>query len=145
MPVAQSFRDTDSSVHLKGLRELQRSMRKAADGAGPEFRKELKGLGGAVLGRARSNAPVGPRPKRSSTRPLAASLRIAVNAKGVSIYSNEPHAYVQDRGGRVGKGAIITRARASGYLTRAVRDGKPETTAAIERLLDKLDSQIKTT
>ncbi len=135
---------TDDSVRVKGLRELQSSMRKAGGEAARDLKRDLRTLGKTVLADAKSNAPVGPRPKRSSTKPLAASLRISVNQRGVSVYSNAEHAYVQDRGGRVGKGAVITRASASGYMTKAVADARPRVNRELEQILDRLDAGIHT-
>lgn len=144
MPATGAYRDTGDTIAVRGLDELRKGLKAAGDGADKRLRADLKEIGTGVLKDARANAPVGPRPKRSSTKPLAQSLRIAVNAKGVSVYSNELHAYIQDSGGRVGKGAVVTRARASHYMTDAVRDSKPKTTAALDRLLSSLERQITT-
>ena len=119
-------------------------MRKAGQGADKELKKRLRGLGKTVLVAAKSNAPVGPRPKRSSTPPLAGSLRVSVSSVGVSIYSNAAHAYVQDRGGKVGRGAIIQRGNASGYMTKAVATNSARINQELERLLDEIAAEIHT-
>lgn len=139
MPASGSFRDTGNTLAVRGLNELRKGLKAAGEGAEKDLRRDLKEIGTGVLNRARAAAPVGPRPKRSDTKPLAQSLRIAVNAKGVSVYSGELHAYIQDSGGRVGKGAIVTSGRASHYMTKAVAESKGETNDALERLLDNLE------
>lgn len=137
--MAGGFKSGEDAIIVSGIPELRRALKAAGDGADKRLRADLKQIGEGVLKVAKANAPVGPRPKRSSTRPLRESLRIAVNAKGVSVYSNELHAAVQDVGGRVGNGAIVPRARASHYMTKAVKDSAADTTKALERLLDSLE------
>ncbi|MDP2712096.1 MAG: hypothetical protein Q8O56_12845 [Solirubrobacteraceae bacterium] len=136
---------SENTLVVRGLRPLQASMRRADRDALRDLRRDLRELGNSVRDGARSNAPVGPRPKRSATPPLAGSLRVSVTDKGVSVYSNAAHAYVQDRGGRVGRGAIITRARASGYLSRAVAGVDVQMTRKLNDVLDRIDSTITTT
>lgn len=135
---------TELSLHVKGLKSLQSSLRKASGEAGRDLKLGLKVLGKGVLADAKAGAPVGPRPRSSGAPPLLGSLRLSVTAKGVSVYSNAAHAYVQDRGGRIGNGAIIARASASGYMTKAVQSNQTKIAAGLERLLDDLERKIHT-
>jgi hypothetical protein len=130
---------------VHGLRELQSSLRRAEGDADKQLKRGLRDIGNVVLADARAFAPIGPRPRRSNTRPLAGSLRVAVNAKGVSVYSMQAHAYVQNSGGKVGRhGQVIKRASASGYMTRAVSQNQAKLNRELEQLLDRIESMIHT-
>lgn len=131
---------SDATIEVKGLKPLQSSLRKAE--GDKRFKKSLRELGKSVLTDARANAPVGPRPKSSKTPALAGSLKVSVTAKGVSVYSNAAHAYVQDRGGKLGKGAILPRASASGYLTKAVNSNQARVRIEVNKLLAKLERDL---
>lgn len=134
--------DRSQGTIVRGLQPLRSSMRKAGLTAAIELTAGMRVIGQHVRDDAQAGAPVGPRPKRAHSGPLAASLRVSVTQRGVSVYSNEPHAFVQDRGGRVGHGAIITRARASGYMSKAVSSNQVLVTAALDALLDNVERTI---
>ena len=95
-------RDTSQTLVVKGWQPLQASLKKAAGDTDKRLRVELRTLAKGVLVDARTHAPTGPRPKTADTPPLAGSLKVTVTNAGVSVYSNAKHAYVQDRGGKVG-------------------------------------------
>lgn len=134
----------DDSVRVKGLRELQSSLRKAEGDTDKMLKRDLRKLGNTVKDDAKANAPVGPRPKRSNTPPLAGSLRVSVTNRGVSIFSAAAHAYVQDRGGKVGRGAVIPRSSASGYLTKAAAQNRVRIDTELRQLVDRIADEIHT-
>lgn len=131
-------RDVGKALVVEGLVPLQKALKRAEGSADKELRKSIREAVKPVLSAARANAPVGPRPKRSNTPQLKGSIRLSVTTRGASVYSNAAHAYVQDRGGIVGRGAIIPRARASAYMTRAVAENRPETKRRLENVLDRI-------
>ena len=135
----------NTALAVQGLKPLMRALDRTADGAGKHLRRELRGVGKFVQGRARANAPVGPRPKRSNTKPLRGSIRASATLKGVSVYSDEEHALVQDRGGHVGRygpggygATVLQRNRVSGYMTRAVEQAQPEVSRRLQGVLDSV-------
>lgn len=69
---------------------------------------------------------------------LAASIRIGVNQRSVSIYSSAIHAIVQDQGGQVGRhhSTLLKRGEVSQYMTKAVRQTSGEVGSRINRVLD---------
>lgn len=136
--------DHSQALIVRGLQPLQSSLKKAEGDIGPKLKLGMKTLGRGVLHDAQSNAPVGPRPKRSKSSALAGSLKVSVTTSGVSIYSNAPHAYVQDRGGKVGGGAIVPRASASGYMTKAVSMNRAKIALTVDKLLTEVQNEIHT-
>lgn len=139
-------RDRGQGVAVEGLAPLQRALKKAEGDAGKELKASLKAIGEEVVKpRAERYAPVGPRPKRSDSPPLAESIRVAAAGVGVSVYSSAPHAAVQDSGGRVGRdrATVLTRENASQYMTRAVRDSQADISQRLEGLLDALENDFE--
>ena len=122
---------TSSAVRIEGLAELQRAFKRIDGNLGKDTRKVLREIAVPVQQRAKALAPV-------LTGALRSSIKIGATTRALSVYSNAPHALVQDRGGRVGKGAVIQRARASAYMTRAVQEGR----ANVEHQLGELGDRI---
>lgn len=137
MPVSRGL-----SIRVRGLRETQAALRRADSDAPKRMRAALRDIAEGVRSDARGNSPTGPRPKRASSPELASSLRVSARAGSVSVFSNAPHAAVQNWGGRVGHGAIIRRARASHYLSRAVAQNQARVERDMNALLDNLERII---
>lgn len=135
-----SLRDSGEALAVEGLVPLMRALKRAEGDAAKELRKAIRAAVKPVHDAAKAKAPVGPRPKRSKTKPLKQSVRMSTTQTGASIYSMEEHAYVQDRGGQVGRNrsTLLPRARASGYMTRAVRENRAATSKRLEGVLDSL-------
>lgn len=74
---------------------------------------------------------------------LAGSIRIGQTTSALSVYSNAPHARVQDEGGRVGHGAVITRASASAYMTKAVQQSQGDVEKALGGLGDDIANEFE--
>lgn len=141
----RTFTGRDAALVVQGLRPLTRALKKAEGNADKHLRGQLRTVGKFVQTRARANAPVGPRPKRSNTKPLRGSIRTSVTMKGISVYSDEEHALVQDRGGRVGRdgATVLQRGKVSGYMTRAVRDAGPEVSRRMQGVLDSIGNDFE--
>lgn len=136
-------RDAGRALVVEGLVPLQKALKRAEGNADKHLQRKLREAAKPVLESARSYAPTGPRPKRAKSPILKSSLRISVTQRGVSVYSNAPHAYVQDRGGRVGRyGQVIRRASASGYMTRAVNVNRSGTRERLESVLESLSDDF---
>lgn len=101
------------------------------------MRRSLREIAEPVRARARANVKhkTG---RRGAGSPLEPSIRIGVTARAVSVYSNKPHAAVQDLGGRVGQGALITRASASAYMTKAVQESGADVETSLEHLGERI-------
>ena len=123
------------SVQVRGLAELQRTFKRIGGDLPRNTRKALKEIADPIRAKAQANIQhkTG---RHSKDGPL--KVRISVTQKGVSVYSNEVYARIQDQGGRVGHGAIITRASASRYMTKAVQQSKGD----VERALNDLGNRI---
>lgn len=106
---------------------MQKAFKRVEGDVGPDTRKALKAIAVPVQARAKANAPV-------LTGALQKSIKISATNKRLSVYSNVPYAGIQDRGGRVGNKAVISRASASGYMTKAVQQGRAEVEAALVAL-----------
>lgn len=136
MAGAKGLKQTDQSVQVFGLAELQRALKATGQEASKATRAALRGIARPVQRRAQGNAPV-------DSGKLRGSIRIGVTTKSVSVYSNKPYAAVQDLGGRIGKGAVIQRADASHYMTNAYRDSKPDTEQALRELSDRIADEYE--
>jgi HK97 gp10 family phage protein len=123
------------SVQVRGLAELQRTFKRIGGDLPRNTRKALKEIADPIRAKAQANIQhkTG---RHSKDGPL--KVRISTTQKGVSVYSNEVYARIQDQGGRVGHGAIITRASASRYMTKAVQQSKGD----VERALNDLGNRI---
>lgn len=130
---------TDAAVRVQGLPELQRAFRRIGGDLPKATRKTLRAIAKPVQEKAKANVQhkTG-RHGGASVPHLASSIRIGVTSRSVSVYSNAPHALVQDQGGRVGHGAVITRASASAYMTKAVQESQPEVENALGNLGDDI-------
>jgi hypothetical protein len=127
------------ALAVQGLAPLQRALKRSAGDVDKFTKRELKDIGNAVRDRARAKVQHKTGRHGESGIRLAPSIKTSVTQRGVSVYSNAPHAAVQDRGGRVGHGAIIQRARASAYMTKAVKDSR----GTVEESLVQLGSKIE--
>lgn len=136
--------DRGEALAVTGLSQLQRALKHTASEAKPALRKELKGIGEEVKLVAGEN--VSHRTGRHGSGPrLAGSIKVSVRQAGVSVYSNAPHAFVQDRGGRVGRGhrTILERGKVSQYMTRAVRSEQDRMSKRLEGVLDRLGQDFQ--
>lgn len=114
------------SIQVEGLAALQRALRRTGTGTDRLVKTRLRQLANRVRDRAR--ASVEHKTGRSGDQPpLAGSLKTSVTQKGASVYSDALHAGVQERGGRVGHGAVIPRASASAYMTKALAKSQADT------------------
>ena len=131
-------RVTDNAVIVRGLAPLQRAFRKTEGDLAPDLRKRLTELAKPVRDKAQANIQhkTG---RHSKDGPLR--VKIGVAQRGVSVYSNEPYARIQDQGGRVGHGAVITRASASQYMTKAVREARADTEAALQQIGQDIENE----
>lgn len=153
-PLARTYRDRSLAVQVEGLKALRRALSKTESNANPYLKSELRELGTHVRDKARAYAPVGPRPRRSRSKPLRGSIKVSSTLQGVSVYSDADHAIVQDRGGWVGRRTILgksglhgstllQRNKVSRYMTRAVEDTQPEVERRVQKVLDRLGSDFE--
>jgi len=68
------YRNRDEAVYVEGITDLRRALRRVEGNSDKRLRSELAGIGQKVRGLAQAYAPVGPRPKRSYTKPLRSSI-----------------------------------------------------------------------
>lgn len=137
------------ALAVTGLRDLQRALKQAGDDAGPKLRRVLREIAEDVRNEAQANAPVGDGRSGDPGR-LRASIRTSVGQRSVSVYSNADYAYVQDRGGWVGRygggthgATLLKRAEVSAYMTRAVRDSQQLVSQYLMGVLDDIERNFE--
>lgn len=130
----------DFAVSVRGLTELQRALKRSDTFVSKRLRKELSDTAKDVRDTARSGVPHKTGRHGGSGIRLAPSIKSSATTKGASVYSDAPHAIVQDVGGRVGRNhaTILSRASVSHYMTEAVEEAKPYVMKRMEGLLDDL-------
>lgn len=133
----------DYALAVEGLGDLRRALKRVDAEADKAVRRELKEIGDAVRDRAARNVEHKTGRHNPGQKHLEHTLKTSVTRNAVTVFSNAPHAGVQDRGGRVGHGAIIHRARASGYMTKAVSQSKRDTEAALGDIGRRLEADFK--
>lgn len=76
---------------------------------------------------------------------LGPSIKSSTTGTGASIYSDAPHAIVQDVGGQVGRdrSALLKRADVSHYMSKAVEDARPYVNRRLEELLDEFGREFE--
>lgn len=131
------------SVEVRGLKEVQRAFRRIGGDLPRITRKALRDIAEPVrvLARANIEHKTG-RHGDPNLPPLERSIRIGARAAALSVYSNQVYAGIQERGGRVGHGAIVHRARASAYMSKAVIESRPATIRALEQLGDTIEREF---
>lgn len=129
--MAAKVKRSGDAVHVRGLASMQRAFRQVEGDLSKTLRKELREAAKPIAAKAQSNVPhkTG---RHGKDGPI--KVRVGVTQKAVSIYSNAPHSAVQDMGGRVGHGAVITRASASAYMSKAVKSSRADIEAGLERV-----------
>ena len=129
---------TGLAVQVRGLAELQRTFKRIGGDLPKNTRKALKEIAEPVRAKAQGNVQhkTG---RHGGDGPI--KVKISATQKAVSVYANAPHSRIQDEGGRVGHGAIITRASASRYMTKAVQQSKGDVEKALEGLGDTIANQ----
>lgn len=137
-------KNAGSAIAVSGLSGLNRALKKAEGDIDKDLRNELREIANVVRDDARSRAPEGDGRSGKPGR-LRSSIRSSVVVRGASLYSNSPYALVQDQGGTVGYGAVITRARASGYMSKAVQFAQPMVSRRLEGVLDHLGREFDAT
>lgn len=132
----------DTAVNVRGLTELQRALRRAEGTTGKELRKGLREIAKGIQKDARGN--ITHKTGRHGKVRLSGSIRTSVTTKGASVFSNAPHALVQDVGGQVGRNraALLQRASVSQYMLKATRGAGPRIERELENLLDKLGRDL---
>lgn len=129
----------DLAVQVRGLAELQKAFKRIGGDLSKNTRKALKEIAEPVRSKAQANIQ-----HKTGRHSKDGPLRVKVGAtqRAVSVYATAPYARVQDSGGHVGHGAIITRANASAYMTKAVKEGQPVVEKALGELGDRIASQF---
>lgn len=134
-------RVSDEAVAIEGLTALQRAFRRISKDAAKDLRRELRTIARGVAVVARRNVPHKTGRHGGPDVPyLEKTIRTSVTLTGASVYSDAPHAYVQDRGGQVGRdhATLLKRADVSHYMTNAVRDSRGDVERRLGRLMDEL-------
>lgn len=130
-------------VQVKGLRELQRAFRRIGGDLPKATDRALREIASPVRALAISNIEHKTGRHGDPKLPhLAETIRIGRSAKALSVYSNLIYSRIQDEGGRVGHGAIITRASASAYMTKAEQESRPAVEAALGHLGDRIEREF---
>ena len=131
---------TDAAIRVQGLAETQRAFRRIGGDLPKATRKALRAIAKPVQEKAKANIQhkTG---RHSKDGPL--TVRIGVTSNSVSVYSNTVYALIQDQGGRVGHGAIITRASASAYMTKAVQESQADVEQALGGLGDDIAREFE--
>lgn len=125
------------TIAIEGLVPLQRALRLAESNTDKHLKARLKEAAKPVQEAAKGNAP-----KLSGK--LAGSIRIGVNQRSVSVYTNVVYAHAQERGAWVaGRGPHISRANASHYIKRAVETKAMEVNQRVGRVLDDLSRDFE--
>jgi phage gpG-like protein len=100
-------------IQVKGLRELQRDLRKLQPAAGKELRGELRKGAGTVATAARPKAPV-------ATGKLAASYRAGATNRGAFVRSRLPYAAIHEYGGTINPKGTTIHIRESAPIRKAI-------------------------
>lgn len=82
------------AVEVEGLRDFRRDLKRLDSQVNKELAQDLREGGREVVEEARAEAPV-------RTGRLAASLRLSVSARQVSVYSTLPYAGLLHWGGTI--------------------------------------------
>lgn len=131
------------TLAVEGLGELRRALRRVDREADKALKRDLRQIGNNVRDRARANISHRTGRHGDPTLPrLASTIRVGVKARALTVFSDQPYARVQDQGGRVGRGAVIPRARASAYMTRAVQQSRSTVEQQVERLGDTIEREF---
>lgn len=130
---------------VQGLSDMQRALRRAESGLGPELKKRLKDAGEQIVApAARARAPRGLDHTGSLPR-LATTIRSGANQRGASVWSTHPGGGVQNFGGRVGRNhaTVLERNRVSQYMTEAVKATREPVAREVESVLDWLAQELE--
>lgn len=125
-------RATDNSaVVLSGFSELIRAVGSIEDGADLEARRRVAEVGRRVALVAAANAP-------RRTGELQHSVKSSVAGSSASIYSTAVYGGAVNFGAwtKFGRGPHITRAGASHYMDKAVKETSPWVAERMDGLLD---------
>lgn len=117
------------AVHVQGLRELRRDLKRLAPEVDKELRKELRDVARPIIQTAQALTP-------RRTGALAASLRPSVTQKAVAIRSRLPYANVIHWGGRTGP-QRTTRIQANPFLSRAIEQHADQVVDAMGDAVDR--------
>lgn len=125
------------TIAIEGLVPLQRALRLAEGNTDKHLKKRLKEAAKPVQEAAKGYAP-------RLSGALEKSIRIGVNQRSVSVYSNLAYAHAQERGAWVaGRGPHISRGSASHYMKRAVQSKTAEVNLRVGRVLDDLSRDFE--
>jgi hypothetical protein len=142
--VASSLRRSDAAVAVSGLAPLLRALKQVEGDAGKNLRRELAEIAKDV--RTTASAGVSHKTGRHGKGPrLAQSIKSRATATGASVYSDAPHAIVQDVGGRVGRGhlTLLKRSEVSRYMTEAVHEARPYIDRRMTELLNEFGHEFE--
>lgn len=145
MPPNKALRRRDDAFAVRGLSELQRALRRAEGDAQKHLRAELKTAASVAREKARGFITHTTGRRGNAGPPLADTLRVSVTQAGASVWSDAPHAVVQDVGGRVGRGqlTVLRRGEVSRYMTRGVQSAQPEIEARVNAALDRVERDFE--
>lgn len=123
-------------VQVRGLKELQRSLRQIDKGLGPEMRKGLNEVAEIVAGSARPLVPV-------RTGKARASIKAGSSARGAAIKvggTKAPYFPWLDFGGRVGPEKSVRRPFIPGgrYIYPSLRRHRDDVETKLFEVLERL-------
>lgn len=125
---------TGETIVVDGLRQLQAGLAQVDPALKKELQAAFKEAGALIAETAADN--IGHKTGRhgNTGKPLAQTLRVSATSTALSLYSNAPHAGVQDQGGQVGRGhlTLLKRGEVSQYMTRAVTSDSSKVEEMIE-------------
>lgn len=134
----------ESTIRVKGLRDLQRGLNQLEQKAGPELRKELNEVAEIVLASARVRVP-------RRTGAAAGSMKVGSTQRAAQIKvggSKAPYYPWLDFGGSVGRGhrpgvagsGSVKRPLVDGgrYVYPALREKRPEVVRRVDELIERL-------
>lgn len=109
------------AIHVRtiGLGQLLRAFRSLGPAASRDIRSELRQAADPIRAGAAARAP-------HRTGDLAASLRIGVTARGISIYSRDPGAGVVYYGGTISPRGVPIHFRRTEFIAREVDEHSDE-------------------
>lgn len=120
------------TVVIEGLVPLQRALKRSEGNLDRHLKRRLREAAEPVRQAAKGFAP-----KKSGA--LEGSIKIGVNQRSVSVYSNLAYAHAQEEGAWVaGRGPHISRGSASHYMSRAVTSRTAVVNQRIGEVLDDL-------
>lgn len=141
-------RDAKQAVHVRGLSEFRRTLKRISPELDKETRRFLKEAGEKAAVEARRRAPVGSTDRAKSHRgrgyrpgKLGRSIKVSATQARISVYSNLPYAGVHEYGGTIKPRGVPIKIKESRMVRGAAEAYMDDVLGQVERVTDHLANQ----